>query len=86
MLSAGIHIFVLIRTVNIQWLTYILVVDYHILLIVLLLLFMLKYGLMIWRDFDFKVMIENKNIFNNGKVVIPFVNVIDYYKEVIKNE
>jgi len=33
-----------------------------------------------------KIEALSANIFNNGKVVIPFVNVIDYYKEVIKNE
>lgn len=33
-----------------------------------------------------KIEALSANVFNNGKVVIPFVNVIDYYKEMVEND
>ena len=33
-----------------------------------------------------KIEALSATIFNNGKVVIPFVNVIDYYKEMVEND
>ena len=33
-----------------------------------------------------KIEAISSNVFNNGKVVIPFVNVVDYYKSVAQDE
>ena len=32
-----------------------------------------------------KIEAISANIFNDGKIVIPFVNIIDYYKEMLEN-